>query len=324
MAHSANLQGGRRVLQGIVSGIANDNNGYLVDQLLPATPGPHKGVIKVLTGGDHYGSDVDDTAVAPGAEIPTGNGPLFSDVNYTCQKRGRKVHIPDEYKLRNEVPIDIEDAYLSGVINYLKIMRDARFITSQIEAPAWAYKPIAADATVAAEDRWTASTANPTAQMQTAIDTLVIKPNVAVIGALAFSALSTNANVLNGMPNVNPSHIADQEYFAAQIAAKLGLRKVIVYDMRKSANSDPGTLALARLFSKSVFLAAMAQQPGLMAPNGDVLVAPTAIARVEEWGFSPESEVDFDHDSTKYKVTHSEAIEVVSLELGALLAGRVA
>ncbi|MCB9553522.1 MAG: hypothetical protein H6705_16895 [Myxococcales bacterium] len=317
------IQGGRRVLQGMVSGIANDANGYLVDQLLPATPGPHKGIIKVLTGGDHFGSDVDDTAVAPGAEIPTGNAPIFADVNYTCQKRGRKVHIPDEYKDRSEIPIDIEAAYVGGVVGYLKIMRDKRLI-DLIEAASWAYKPIASDATADAGDRWTATTAYPVAQMKTAIDALVMKPNVAVIGVEAFSALSTNVNVLSKMPTVNPSHLADEEYFASAIAAKLGLRKVIVYDMRRSANSDPATLALTRMFSKSVFLACMSQHPGVAAPNNDVLIQPSALARVQEWDFMPESKDDFDHDSTKYKVTHSEDMQVVSVQLGALLAGRVA
>lgn len=322
MAVNQAYQGGNRVLQGIVSGIAQDPDGYMTQRLLPATPGPHRGVIKVLTGGDHYGSGTDDTLIAPGGHYPKDVVLKFGEVNYTTNKHGKPARIPDEWKDRNELPLDIADLYLSTATHYLKVMQDAR-LASLITGASWAYTN-----TPEAGDRWTASASDPIAQLKAARDGLVVYPNVMVVGYEAFSALQNNPTVLEGMPTTSAHSLADEQYFADAIAKKLGIQRVLIWDTRKRASDNPEVALtnanIPRMFGKNCWLGTMSQHPGVRAKNGDLVFNPTAIARIEEEAMHPSFAEDFDTDSEKVKVRHKEVIKLVSAGLGGLITNAVA
>lgn len=323
MALNQSIQGGSLVLQGILSGLANDADGYLVDKLLPATPSPKsKGIIKVLDGGDMFGSETDDTLIAPGAHYPAPVTLSFSDVNFVCKKFGKLAKVPEEWIENSDLPIPVANTYLSAAVHYLKVMREAR-LASVITGATWAYAN-----TPGAGDKWTASTSDPVAQLKAARDAMILYPNVLVLGFEAFSALQTNAKVLAGMPTTGPSNLSDEEYFAQAIARKLGIQRVLVWDIRKRAGDNPEVALtnanIPRIFSKDAWLGVMSQHPGFADPDGDLVLNPTAIARVEQQGITIEQEEDFDTDALKIKVKHKEAIQLVSANLGAHLSSVVA
>lgn len=322
MAVNKGFQGGNPVLQGIVSGIAQDPDGYMTQRLLPPTPGPHKGTIKVLSGGDHYGSGTDDTLIAPGGSYPKGVVLKFDDVDYKTNKYGKPARIPDEWKDRNELPLDIADMYLSATTHYLKVMQDYRLATI-LTGGGWAHTY-----TPDAGDRWTASTSDPIGQLKTARDALVVYPNVMVVGYEAFSALQNNSKVLEGMPTTSPHSLADEQYFADAIAKKLGIQRVLIWDTRKRASDNPEVALtnanIPRMFGKHCWLGTMSQHPGVRARNSELLFNPTAIARVEEEAMQPFFAEDFDTDSEKIKVRHKEIIKLVSTALGGLITNAVA
>lgn len=322
MALDQAFQGGNRVLQGIVSGIAQDPAGYMTQRLVPATPGPHKGIIKVLTGGDHFGNSVDDTAIAPGGKYPGEVKLVFSDVEYTTQKYGKPAKVPDEWTDRGELPLNIADLYLSAATHYLKVMQDYR-LASLITSTSWAYA-----ATPDNDNKWTVSTSKPLDQLKAMRDGLVVYPNVLDLGYEAMSALSTHSQITGGMSTSAPHHIADIEYFANEIAVKLGIERVLVWDTRKRASANPKVALtntnIPRMFRNYAWMGVMSQHPGVQAPNGDLVLNPCAIARVEEEGFTVEQARDFDTDSEKFKVRHKEVIKLVSASLGGLITAAVA
>lgn len=317
MAVNQAFQGGNRVLQGIVSGVAQDHDGYMTQRLLPATPGPHKGTIKVLTGGDHFGSGTDDTLIAPGSEYPKPVVLKFEDVDYKTNKYGKTARVPEEWMDRGELPLNVADLYLSTAAHYLKVMQDFR-LANTITGASWAYTD-----TPDAGDRWNASTSDPVAQLKAARDNLIVYPNVLVLGFDAMSSLMTNEKVLNGMSTSSAHHLADEAYFAEAIARKLGIERVLVWDTRKRASDNPevtfNNSTIPRMFSGYAWMGTMSQHPGVEAPNGDLVLNPTAIARIEEESMRPFRSPDFDTDSEKLKVRHKEVIKLVSAQLGGLI-----
>jgi len=306
----------RKVVVGILSGLANDPGAFFTDKLLPATPGAHKGDILTLTGGTHFGMPGEDGRRAPGGQVSRGPGASFGDVDYTCQQYDREELVPKELIRRSadQLPIPLLQLYMAMALDFLRVGRDKRAATL-ITGTTWGYED-----TPAGGDKWDTDTGKPVNQIKTAVDAIKGgKPNVILFGHGAFSAFQTNSNILSAMSVNADRALADMNWFKKAVANFLGLGQCIVVESLKNTSGNPESLTLTRILDKTVWIGCIGEHPGAVMENGDLVTAPTAMARVVESDFEMDEYEVKTHKSRAVQVGHSEDMVAVTTALGARL-----
>lgn len=310
------LQLERGVLREILAGLENER--YFAEEFLPATPGPHRGTIKVVKGGAHFGMPQESGRRLPGQPVHRGTGVSIVDVDYKTQPYGWEEAVPREDIKRVDDYLNLLGLYGQICVNSVKTSRDLD-LASSIVGASWAYTD-----TPGAGDKWNADGADPLAQIRTAIDALIgVRVNAALVGFDAWSAFSQAATVRSSMSIANDSAIADMDWFKKAFASKVGLDHIVVVGSASNSDGTGDSLSLSRIFAGRVFLGRIANVPGSTS-GGNITFGNTALARVVEEELTLEEYYEPRARTRVVQAALSEANVVVDVSQGALLSSVVA
>lgn len=300
-------------LDGILVGL--DQGESFVEKFLPPTPGQDSGIIKKISAAANFGLPQFDPALETGDSVKRGPETVFVDVPYSCQPYAWEQSVRWQDAKRVDSFINLQQHAAQVALDVIKTKRDVA-VASLLGSASWGYTN-----TVAAGDRWTASTSNPIAQILDLKRRL--RPgrgNALLLAQDAWVEFQTNDAVLNAM-NTSADHaFADEDWFAAQVAKRMGVSRVVVVDSMYNSSANIASQTLAELFSGKALLVQVADA-GVGSSNGKITSNPSALIRVVEEAPSLH-EYDEDNNRTRVMQAHmSEITVVVDTRLGARLDG---
>jgi hypothetical protein len=182
-----------------------------------------------------------------------------NEVAYTLSQKSFSVL---DYALMDFVSADeeanadapLEPRLISGKIvdNYLQLMREIRVAAVVFGAANYG----ANTAALAGTDRWDNAASDPITKLLTAIEAALVRPNVLVVGAQAWTSFQTNAAVLKyltGRPmagGVGTPIITDPDF----IARALGLDKIVIGRAKYVTSNEGATVTSDYVWGKSAAL----------------------------------------------------------------------
>lgn len=311
----------RQILDGYLNGISNNPDKYLVDKVLPGTPGPAKGTILTDSSIEHFGGDPNDTAERlPGGLISQGPLGRVGSVEYNCKLFDRAYRVPDEDQDRSQLPLPLLQRESRKALHYLKVKQEQRFY-NVLNDTAWVYDP----GDPGNGNEWDSATGDPIEQIDAAVDALDVDEGLTmVVDYAGWNALSTSAIVRSVLNTSSDRAKISPERFLEAYGYERGITSIHIQKARKNTSGDPDNRSLSRIASGGWCWIGLLNPGAPVVMDTDLFINPTAVARVVEKDFFSDMWRDEDHRSDVVAVGHREAIVVVDTNLGALLTALLA
>ena len=274
----------REVLEGILSGLANAPGDYIADQAVPMTPTRFgKGSIAVLSAGSQFGLAGETGFRLPGGEVSVGPGAGFGTVSYDIELYDRAERIPYELAKRSQIPVPLLQLYLSQAVNFLRVGRESR-LANVITSTTWASNNALAGGNI-----WSTSTSDPIKDISDAVDSIRGgRPNAMIMGRATWNTLRTNSAVLDALKTTADRALLSKDAFAEAVASHYNIPadRVFIGRAQKLTTNNPedanDPTALADIHGDYFWVGQIGSAGVPVDDSSDLLMAPTAIARVQE------------------------------------------
>ena len=312
------------IVKDILSGLANLDGDYIADAMLPGIPTNfERGSIPTLAAGSHFGLLGETGRRSPGGEVSVGPGVGYGTVDYLIEVFDRAERLPKEIQRRSQVPIPLLTQYLAMAVNFLRVGREQRLAAVLTNAATvWANGA----GGVAAGGFWDGA-GDPVADISTAAETIAGgHPDTIAMGKETWEGLRRNALLLAALKTTQDNALMNESSFASAVASHFGVGANRIFIGRAQAlnSADPDDVnvatALADIHGDYFWIG---QVGGLAAPmaNGDLLMQPSAVARVIESDFEDEFDSDWliTHKSWQVQTGIAEQILPVTPGLAALI-----
>jgi len=315
------------VVAGILSGLANEQGDYIADRAVPASPTMFAtGSIPTLDGGSHFGLAAEDGRRGPGGQVSVGPGVNYGTVDYQIELYDRAERIGKELVRRGgQIPVPLLTHYLAMCVHFLRVGREVR-LDALINATTWAANTALAGAQV-----WDQAGSDPAADISAAMDAIVGgRPNTIIMGRGTWNSLRTNDTLLGQLSITRDNALLSESVFASAIASHFNIpedRVFIGRAQRLTTNnpddaSDPASLT--DIHGDYFFTGRIGN---FVSPleNRDLLVEPTAIARVVETDFEDNFEQEYlmPYKAWQVQTGLGEHILDVTTGLGSLITNTV-
>jgi hypothetical protein len=273
----------REVLEGILSGLANDPGDYIADKAVPMTATKFgKGSISTLSAGSHFGLKGETGRRLPGGQVQVGPGLGFGAVNYDIELFDRANRVPYELVKRSQIPVPVLQMYLADIVHFLRVGREQR-LADLITGTTWA-----ANTALAGGDIWDTATSDPVQDISDAID--AIKggaPNTIIMGRDTWNVLRTNSTVLAALNTTMDRAMLSPSAFANAVASHFGIPedRIFVGRAEKLSSNNPEDVddpTKLGAIHGDYFWVGRIGSAGIPLDGGDLLMSPSAIARVQE------------------------------------------
>ncbi len=314
------------VLNNLLSGIESKSADLLVPKMLAANPVvASKGVIKVVTAGHMSdGDSVDAFDVAPGGDVPDAPALKFDDVDYLTTYKKLKTLVPEEsHRADLELPMPLVEMYSRHLMGTLLRNRDRKLVAA-LEGTAWGTVQDLGGGGLDAQ--WSDDAEDPIEKLAEIEDLLPMGANCLVFGAGAWREFKTHPIVRAALSINRDRAILSPGEFEAIVGEKLGIQRVIVYNLRVSTAGPTTAVTPAntiRRFSSKVWMGHVdfgAAVPSVdTRGNPELLVNPTALAHLVEKDVDYKEAEQLSPGGRLMRLAMSYDMPVVSTALGARL-----
>lgn len=305
----------REILDGYLVGISNNPAKYLLDTVLPETPGKAKGSIIRDSDDQQYGGDPDNSPERlPGDDISEGKIDRLDDVPYNCKLMDRAYPVAWEDIRRSQLPLPLIQRAQKKSLHYIKVHEERRFVSILLDS-AWTY-----DVALDAADRFDVSTGDPMDAIDALVDGLPVDEGLTMIASYNVAhAISRNAILRNTLNTAADRTKISMQRFLDAYGYERGIENA--YVMSAKYNTAKGTTrSLARVGGASgwVWIGVINPGSGVMVDT-DLHLNPTALVRVVEQPYAPQQWEEPKKKSTMIGTECSQAIQAVDLTLGGLI-----
>ena len=328
------------LVQAAVYAVANKPGDYVSDEIpILKTVGvvPNQGRVLVANPETMFahGEARDLMARAESAQI--GRGPTHRAVEYRAERYGRTTVITDsdwrDYDARG---LNALDNLVTPDVETLRILRELRLAGIVGTAANWS----TSTAIALPANRWVANTSDPNRDIQTAIDAvdnLGGTADTVICSVDSYRALRNNAPFLQfssvTTDRSNAPVYAGKDAVADFLAARFGIKRVLIMGARRNGSKVPGTPAIARVAGNWFWVGqlpdvvspvGMRLPIGSIGPSGQGPSSASALYRVMPEDWSTEETRDGTKKSSLWTNSYVEAMGVLMPELGHLITGTVA
>lgn len=289
-----------------------------VDAFLPPTPSPTgNGVILKTTKTGRFGLPQESTRIRPGDTAKRGQAATFTNVAYECEEYVWEVPTPWTSMKRAQDYLNTYAFNAQIARDIVVTDRDVNVATTIADA-SWVFDAAPAGG---AGGQWNASTGDPIRDLLLMRQS--IRPARATDVLMAqdvWASFIRNATVLASMNTSQHHALADEDFFANEVAKKLGFRKLVIVDSMYNSSQAAASETLAEIFAGKCFVGQVESRPGLASSSGQISgMTASALVRVVE---EPLSLLEYDEESARSRIAQahlSEITVVADTRLGALL-----
>lgn len=307
------------VLQGIVSGIANDPGKFMAQRILPSvsTGGESSGTIMTLADTDLFGDPDAKYERALGATAHEISGVKLGNTTYRVQEYAAMVPADLKQLSRSQLPqqVELKSLLLARLMHDLLIAQERRMSTLFSSSTTWTNNT---DPTTS----WNAAGSDPLADINTAVESVAangVDANTAIIGRGARQSLQTNDTFLEFLPLNSDRGFIEADAVKARISSLFGIpvERIFYVDGRYNSASQGQSASLTNIMDDEMWIGHISTQS--VPFGGGVTLQPTAAARFVEQEFMVEEWDDPARNSVWQKVCHSEQMLQITAGLGHLI-----
>lgn len=309
------------ILQGIVSGIANDPGKFMTSRILPGIDvgGESSGTIMTLANSDLFGDFDANYKRQLGATAHEAKGPELGNLSYRVQEYAAMITADLKQLSRSQLPqqVELKSLLLTKLMNDLMIAQERRMGTFFNTAATWT----SADPGT----KWDVAGSDPLSDIEVAVETVAgatgSDPDTMVISRTARRLLQKNDTFLEFLPLNSDRGFMEADAVKSRLSGLFGVAvdRIFYVDARyNSVSADiSGTNTLLDCMPDGLWVGKL-NTTGVQL-DGGVTLQPTAAARFVEHDFEVSEWDDPARNSVWQKVAHSEQIRTVTPALGYLI-----
>jgi len=250
VAHAMNMGIGpsdvhiEQALSGFAVGFSNDD--MIADDVLPVLP-VKKESDKYWVHDKYRAFNIARTNIASQRGRPGEANTSLSKSQYATEDYGLMGFVSQSTINNADSPLDPQMIEVETIMSFLYLAREVRVSDIVFDAANYASN----HATLAGADQWDNASSDPVKKVQMALDTCLVRPNVAVIGLDTFRALQSNTRLRAYIESRAATKFGatDMRPTEAMLADLFEVERVIVPHARFNEANEGDSVSLSRVWN---------------------------------------------------------------------------